>query len=212
MTTRIGLISDVHACAAPVQEALALFRQEKVTMVLCAGDIAGYGTELEKTVALLVQSKCSAVMGNHDAWYLDSLTEKTENPAGEYLSQLPCKWESVMEGTHLYAVHASPWQSMDKGIRLLDENGDILPAEKERWTELLQEYPFDVLIVGHTHQVFAEQLGNTLVVNPGSTKFNHTCAILSLPDRSVRFFALSGKEPLKAWNWGMMAFGRANIE
>ena len=39
-----------------------------------------------------------------------------------------------------------------------------------------------VLLVGHTHQVFCEQLGNTLVINPGSTRFKRTCAILSLPD------------------------------
>ena len=50
-----------------------------------------------------------------------------------------------------------------------------------------------------------EQLGNILVINPGSTVFNHTCAVLSLPDMKVRIFPLSGKTPRKTWNWGMMA-------
>lgn len=146
-------------------------------------------------------------MGNHDAWYFDSPPAKTEKPVRDYLSRLPRVWESVVEGIHVYAVHASPPRSMNQGIRLLDEHGDIHPAEKERWAGLLEDYPFDVLVVGHTHQVFAEQLGSKLVINPGSTKFNHTCAILSLPDMGVRIFPLSGREPVKSWNWGLMAGG-----
>lgn len=201
MTTKIGLIGDVHACAAPLEEALSIFRQENVAMVLCAGDIAGYGTELTQTVQLLMQSKCTAILGNHDAWYLD---KSPEDPVGKYFTQLPRMWESVIEGVHIYAVHASPPDSLIRGVRLLDENGDILPGERECWARELEKYPFDVLIMGHTHQVFAEQLGGKLIVNPGSTKFNHTCAILSLPEMKVRVLPLSGKEPLKAWNWGMM--------
>ena len=56
MTVKIGLIGDVHATAGPVKEALAIFRGEGVDTILCPGDIAGYGTELESTVALLVDS------------------------------------------------------------------------------------------------------------------------------------------------------------
>jgi len=59
------------------------------------------------------------------------------------------------------------------------------------------------LIVGHTHQVFAEQLGRTLLINPGSTKFNNTCMILSLPNMEVQVLSLLNKTPLKVWNWGM---------
>ena len=45
MTVKIGLISDVHAAAGPLQEALRIFGEERVEAILCAGDIAGYGTE-----------------------------------------------------------------------------------------------------------------------------------------------------------------------
>jgi predicted phosphodiesterase len=59
-----------------------------------------------------------------------------------------------------------------------------------------------VLIVGHTHQVFAEQLGKTLVINPGSTRFNHCCAMLSLPNITIKWFSLSGQKITYTWNWG----------
>ncbi len=101
-------------------------------------------------------------------------------------------------------VHASPPCSMRKGITLLDQYEQILPEAKEHWTRELAGYDCDVLIVGHTHQVFAEMLGNILVINPGSTIFNHTCAILSLPDLEVRIISLSGKKPRRVWHWGMM--------
>ena len=41
-----------------------------------------------------------------------------------------------------------------------------------------------------------------LVINPGSTQFNHTCMILTLPEMTVQTFALQGKDPVKSWNWG----------
>jgi Icc-related predicted phosphoesterase len=58
-----------------------------------------------------------------------------------------------------------------------------------------------VLIVGHTHQVFAEQLGRTLVINPGSTKFNHTCAILRLPELALEIRPLANQTPVLSWHW-----------
>lgn len=204
MTTQLGLIADIHASAAPLEEALNVFSREGVTDILCVGDIAGYGTELEESVALLKQWGCVTLSGNHESWYLDREEDKKENSLGTYFSTLPLKWESVIEQVRVYAVHASPPESQMRGIRLLDETGRIVPGLKEQWTDELANFSFDVLIVGHTHQVFAEWLGDKLVVNPGSTKFNHTCAILSLPDNNVRFFSLSGKKPLKSWNWGMM--------
>ena len=69
--------------------------------------------------------------------------------------------------------------------------------------DALQSSAFDLLVVGHTHQVFAERLGGVLVVNPGSTSFNHTCAVVRLPGMEVRFFPLGGRTPVLTWNWGM---------
>ncbi len=111
--------------------------------------------------------------------------------------------ELSVAGKQLYMVHASPPESVMEGITLLDENGTLNPEQRDHWTGYLKTFLFDVLVVGHTHQVFAERLGDVLVVNPGSTRFNHTCAILSLPSMEVRFFPLGGRTPVLAWNWGM---------
>lgn len=203
MTQKIGLISDVHASPAPVKEALSIFEKQGVDKIFCAGDIAGYGERLEQTVGLLDKSGCQSILGNHDIWHLERRPDDKESRIAHFLGNLPRVLTITAEGKKFYFVHASPPQSLMKGIHLLDEEGRVLPDQKKIWDDYLKDFEFDVLIVGHTHQVFTEKLGNTLVINPGSTKFNHTCAILSLPDMNCRVLPLSDKTPLTVWNWGV---------
>jgi len=202
VSTRIGLISDPHATAAPVAEALSLFKAAGVDRIFCAGDIAGYGNELEQTLDLLIEAGCSAISGNHDVWYVEDSADKQETRTRSFFSNLPAVLELAIEGKKLYLVHASPPRSYMEGIKLLDERGRILPDRKQGWSKRLQGFEYDVLVVGHTHQVFAERLADTLVINPGSTKFNHSCAILELPGLEFQVLPLSAKKVIRTWNWG----------
>ncbi len=202
MSTRIGLIGDPHATPEPLAEALSICREEKVDVIWCTGDIAGYGTHLDRTVVLLQDSGCQTICGNHEQWYLEKADHQVSSPTNDYLKYLPRVIQEEREGIRLYMVHASPPQSRTKGIRLLDEHGKIIEEEKQGWTEQLTKFACDVLIIGHTHQVFAEQLGDTLVINAGSTRFNHCCAVLSLPNMTIEWFPLSGQMIHYTWNWG----------
>ena len=204
MTVKIGLISDIHAAAGPLREALTVFAQERIDLILCAGDVAGYGTELEPSVRFLAESGCITILGNHDCWFMEQQIEGEGTGLAAFFSNLPETWEATMEGKRIFAVHASPPRSMRTGITLLDQDAALLPSARQQWARKLESYDFDVLIVGHTHQVFAEQLGKVLVINPGSTVFNHACAILTLPDLNVRSIPLSDKKIRKVWHWGMM--------
>lgn len=204
MTTRIGLISDVHASPGPLREALTIFHAQGVTHTLCAGDIAGYGNDLETTVALLTEARCQAILGNHEIWHLEKVSADGVDRVSRYFNELSLTHCETIEGKQLYMVHASPPDAYTGGIRLLDEHGDLLAEEKREWSEQLTDFDYDVLIVGHTHQVFAEWLGGTLVINPGSTLLNHSCAVLTLPDMRVEVFALSGRQVLRSWNWSML--------
>ena len=208
---KIGLISDVHATLKPLQEALAIFESEGVETILCAGDVAGYGKQLNETVQALIDSRCRVVMGNHDLWWLERSGLVLEGVTAAYLSNLPAVIEFKAAGKMIYMVHASPPDSFMDGIKLLDEKAALIQQEKHSWSCCLRAFHCDVLVVGHTHQVFAEQLGNPLVINPGSTLFNHTCAILTLPEMAVQIVPLSQKEPVLSWNWGLeaAAWGRA---
>jgi putative phosphoesterase len=208
--TAIGLISDVHALPAPVEEALAIFDSEGVDQVFCAGDIAGYNDQLPATIALLKNYNVQSIVGNHDLHYLEKHDE-TDSAEVSYLKRLPTSIETSIESKKVYMVHAQPPNACHGGIKLLDRNGVVMPELLEHWTKKFQSFDHDVLIVGHTHQVFVEKMGSTLVVNPGSSAFNHSCAILRLPEMTVELFALSGRKIESTWNWGeYMIHGKRN--
>ena len=203
--TLIGLISDVHASPEPVAEALRIFDKAGVTQVLCAGDIAGYMEQLDETIGLLEGSKCQTIVGNHDLSYLQKYDEKAghaEERSLSFLRQLPTTFQANIDGKRLYMVHAQPPDECHGGIKLRDKTGSLIPERVAQWTKTLQSFDYDVLVVGHTHQVFAEYLGDTLVINPGSSVFNNSCAILRLPEMSVEMIPLSGKKIKETWNWG----------
>ena len=198
---KIGLISDVHATPQPVEEALAIFRQAGVQQILCAGDIAGYRDQLGETVSLLIESGCHTVLGNHDQLYLNRQSPDIDKTALAFFTGLPASVSSMIEDKRVYMVHAQPPDACHGGIKLLDKAGEVQADRVAYWEEELKSFDHDVLVVGHTHQVFAEQVGNTLVVNPGSSAFNHSCAILHLPQMRVQWYPLSGKQIKRNWNW-----------
>lgn len=204
MSLRIGLIGDPHGRLAPVAEALELFARHGVTRCFCLGDVAGYGNEVQACWDRLQAAACETILGNHELWYVER-HRQDEDPLARDFSQLPRVRSLELGGSKLYLVHASPPDSLLDGIRLLDENGEMIPERQADWAVRLQDFMADVLIVGHTHQVFASRLGRPLVINPGSSWFNHSCAILDLPSLQCTFHGLEGKAPLKSWNWGMMA-------
>jgi predicted phosphodiesterase len=207
--TAIGLLSDVHAAAAPVREALAIFAREGVGEVLCAGDIAGYHDGLAETVALLAGHGVRTVRGNHDLRWLEARETADDDATVAWLRRLPAVIDTVIAGRRVYMVHAEPPDvCVGGGIRLLDADGAVRAERAALWTDRLAGTGYDVLVVGHTHQVFAERLGGTLVVNPGSSAFNHACAILRLPELAVEVYPLSGRQVLPYWNWSEYMQGR----
>lgn len=204
MTTRIGLVSDVHSSPGPLGQALEVFSNEHVDQIICAGDIAGYYDTLAPTIELLAQSNCRAIVGNHDQSYLEKTSRDDESPIRAYLQLLPQTLDLEIEQKRVLVVHANPPSEQHGGIKLLDQQGQVMQDRKDEWSMTLAELEYDVLIVGHTHQVYAEQLGDVLVVNPGSTVFNHSCMILSLPGLSVQTFALGNQQIVKCWNFSML--------
>ena len=90
MPTKIGLISDIHSTVAPLKEALSIFQREQVDMIICAGDIAGYGEdELTETINLLELNNCKIIAGNHDYITADMESSDQLDKIQAFLSRLP---------------------------------------------------------------------------------------------------------------------------
>ncbi len=201
MSALIGIVSDVHACPQPLQQALEIFEKQGVSEILCAGDIVGYFDQTGPCIDLLKKYRCKTIIGNHDQSYLRDVLTQTSSADYLYLQSLPETIELVIEGMKILVVHAEPPSEQHGGIKLLDQQGEMIGHQLLAWQEKLTGVDYDVLVVGHTHQVFAEQIGDTFVVNPGSSQFNHSCMVLSLPSLQVQTFVLQDKAVSKCWNF-----------
>src|SRR5262249_30706648 len=95
--------------------------------------------------------------------YLTSVTRAlTRQLLGEdslrYLARLPVSRTVTLEETRFLLVHASPRDPLD----------EYAPPDPEYWARRLAHVEADVICVGHTHQPYVLQVGEKLVVNPGS--------------------------------------------
>ena len=204
MSTRIGIVSDVHASPAPLQQAIDIFEKCGVSEIICAGDIAGYFNQPGPCIDLLKKHRCKTIIGNHDQSYLEDNPDQARSSDFKFLQSLPETIELVIEQVKILVVHAEPPSAQHGGLKLLDQQGQLIPEQLSSWRDKLRGLDSDVLIVGHTHQVFAEQIGDIFVVNPGSSQFNHSCMVLSLPGLQVQTFALEGKPIIRSWNFSRL--------
>jgi putative phosphoesterase len=196
----IGLLADIHAHPASLEDALRRFEAASVEHILCAGDIAGYFDELDACIRLLDAYRVECVQGNHDRHHAD---RHPGNPAAAWLRRLPASRHLVLEDRRIHLVHDTPLDNSDSGIRLLDRDGQWIESAVEDWTQRLKDLDCDILVVGHSHQVFARRMDGLLLINPGSTAFNHAAALLELPGERVEFIPLQGKPLLPSWNFGL---------
>ena len=172
MTTRLGVISDLHADLRALQQALVQFDHLGADMVVCAGDVIDGGDQPEEVIDLLRERDIPTVMGNHDRWALarhdngepehdgDARPLYMSADAINWLASLPKVWRKTIECVRAVVVHGTPLSDMD-GI-YPGETG----SELESWLAVAEA---DVLVVGHTHIPLLRHVsGGRLVVNPGA--------------------------------------------
>jgi putative phosphoesterase len=169
---KIAIISDLHGN----YEALRSLA-EKYDELWVLGDLVNYGPEPGAVVDFVKTNGTVVMRGNHDhaiAYDVDprctaryqKMAELTRRYTAsvlkkeqkEFLRQLPLNLELKRQDTRFYLCHAKP----------SDPLYGYCAEQSEEWVEELDHVNADVLLVGHTHTPFVRQIGNRLVVNPGS--------------------------------------------
>jgi putative phosphoesterase len=170
---RILLIADIHAN----WPALRSVAEEPHDICLCLGDLVEYGVDPLPCVNWVREHVRYCVRGNHDhgaaqnvtvnprAGYrhLTSVTRPlTRQQLGEdalrYLARLPVSRTVTVDEARFLLVHASPRDPLD----------EYAPPDADYWARRLERVEADVICVGHTHQPYVLQVGDKLVINPGS--------------------------------------------
>jgi putative phosphoesterase len=169
---RILLVADIHG-NWPALQAI----HEPHDVCLCLGDLVDYGLEPGPCIAWVREHAQHTVRGNHDHGvaqnvavagrngfkYLTGVTRgltRARVSAADlrYLSCLPVTRLLTLEDTRFLLVHATPRDPLD----------EYAPPDAEFWTRRLQDVEADVVCVGHTHQPYVLEVGDKLVINPGS--------------------------------------------
>src|ERR1700722_9041920 len=170
---RILVMADIHGNWPALQTAAS----QQYDVCLCLGDMVVYALELAECVNWVRSNVPYTVRGNHDHGvaqnvviqgrsgfkYLSSVTrplsrERLGTDELRYLGRLPLSRMVTLDNTRFLLVHATPRDP-------LDEYG---PPEVDFWARRLQNVEADVICVGHTHQPYVLEVGDKLVINPGS--------------------------------------------
>lgn len=157
--TRIGLLSDIHGNAVALEAVLD--DMGDVDVVVCAGDIVGYGPSPGQCIEIIREREIPTVEGNHErAVVNDRPYESGDQYASLTLSDEKLAWLTALPRERLL---------FDGRLKVVHDH----PEEKNRYTipaafdpSLLDDE--DVLVLGHTHVQHAEVFDGGIVVNPGS--------------------------------------------
>lgn len=179
---KIGVFSDVHGHLEELHKTLSLFVTLQVDQIVCAGDLVEKGLHSDAVIQVMHERAIPCVKGNHDAkarygWLVqaESLSDKSIG----YLNQLPESLTFEWAGKMVYVCHATPWQ---------DASVYVFPTRPTALFQMVAEaVEAEVIILGHTHHPMRIEVGQQVLINPGSIYGNRdraerTCGVLSLPD------------------------------
>ncbi|MBO7742216.1 MAG: metallophosphoesterase family protein [Victivallales bacterium] len=125
--TRIAFISDIHSNYEALTAILSRLDREGYDMLLCLGDIVGYGASPNECVSLVREREIPCVLGNHDEYAtllmdpsIGRLREDVQHSIGwtqenlsmdaiKWLAMLPERLEVENEFIALHSSFAARW-------------------------------------------------------------------------------------------------------
>jgi putative phosphoesterase len=169
---RILLVADIHG-NWPALQAVT----EPHDLCLCLGDLVDYALDPKPCIDWVQREAFQTVRGNHDHGmaqnvtlsgkngfkYLSGVTRALARPTLSdeelrFLGRLPLSRMLTIDNTRFLLVHATPRDPLD----------EYAAADPEFWRRRLLNVEADVVCVGHTHQPYVLEVGDKLVINPGS--------------------------------------------
>jgi putative phosphoesterase len=170
---RILLLADIHANWPALQAVAA----EPHDLCLCLGDLVDYGLEPVPCIDWVRNYAHHTVRGNHDHGvaqdvavsgktgfrYLTAVTrtltrEMLSADDMRFLAKLPVTRTLSVGNTRFLLAHASPRDPLD----------EYAPSDPDFWGRRLANVDVDVVCIGHTHHPYVIEVGDKLVINPGS--------------------------------------------
>jgi len=173
----LAVISDIHGNLPALQAVLADIANRAVDRVINLGDhLSGPLWPSETARFLRKQRDWVHILGNHDK-NLFALPEKDLNPSDAQtrtaLTQADIHWLKTLTPIHMLTPEIVSFHGgyADDTAYLLQrvEKGKVREATDEEIRRSLPDYPWELVLCGHTHLPGIRSLSpGPLVVNPGS--------------------------------------------
>jgi putative phosphoesterase len=174
---RILLLADIHANWPALLATLEQEGQTAFDQCMVLGDLVDYGLEPSPCIQWVREHATFSIRGNHDHGvaqnvkvqgrngykYLTAITrplslERVSAEERRYLGTLPITSRFTLDGARFLLVHATPRDPLD----------EYATDDAEFWSRRLADVDADVICVGHTHHPYVLEVGDKLVINPGS--------------------------------------------
>lgn len=168
---KMAIIADVHSNLPALDAVIARIRDARPDLVVCAGDIVGYGAFPNECCDVVHELAEHTILGNHDVsalsrdtsfmnpyaatalvWTADRLNEKSRN------------WLRSLKEVAGFAI---------SGLRFSMHHGSVESYteyiyEEEASESMLASAGCDVLLLGHTHVPYIKRFKTGIILNPGS--------------------------------------------
>lgn len=177
---KVALIGDIHANLPALEAVLAHIENQRVDAIWNVGDWVGYGAFPDDVVKRLWHNQVVSIRGNYDSkvlkfpkkkkkWRKKKIPHKwlafkwayehLSPEARDYLAELPKEIRLEVAGKRVLITHASP-ESAEEHV--------TPETSVERMRELAEMADADLIIFGHSHVPFAQQVERVWFINPGS--------------------------------------------
>ena len=166
---KLAIIADVHSNLQALEAVLLEIERTGAGIIVCAGDIVGYGGNPNECCRLVEQVAGHAVLGNHDSSALTRdvawmnpfaataaiwTSHALDNASARFLGSLQVGTMFDFGDKKCAMFHGSP-RATDEYVFEEQANEEMLSGS-------------DVLVLGHTHIPFVKKFRTGVVVNPGS--------------------------------------------
>lgn len=177
---QFAVIGDIHSNLYALRRVLLGIRKKDVDFILCTGDLVGYSPFPNEVIDLLKRNRVISIQGNYDkaignmepvcgcdykephmielaAHSMAFTSGAVTEDARTYLRDLPKELRLKCENHTLLLVHGSP--------RRINES---LLEDSNEMQEVIEAFPEDILLCGHTHIPYYKRIGDKHVINCGT--------------------------------------------
>ena len=183
---RIGLIGDIHAEDALLEQALDVLRSRGVELVAATGDVTDGLGSVERCCELLEAHEVVVVGGNHDRWFLAGTArglpaatppEAVSLAARRTLEGFPLMVELETCAGRALLCHGLGPNDMAKVNP--DDDGYAIDSNDDL-QNLLRGGGYRWILNGHSHRWMVRHFGGVTVINAGTLKRDHDPCFLEL--------------------------------